>query len=416
MIKSARLTAFEILYKIFSDSAYSHIALDMALKTVVEDKAFISALVYGVVERKITLDFFIDKYVKSKLKPKIRLILRIGAYQILFMERVPSGIAIHESVKLARDIKQDYYAGFINAVLHNIDNDRQIPDDLSVKYSVPENLISMWRKQYSEDTVKEFLPCVNGRPPIFAVPNTQYLNADQLLYELKCEGIDGEIIDNTVMLTSTFVPGESIAFHNGLFYIEDLSSYKCAAALKALPGETVLDVCSAPGGKAFTIACAMKNQGRLLCFDLYEHRIKLIDDSAKRLGLDIIETSINDATQYNPNIPKADRVLCDVPCSGFGIIRRKPEIRYKELDSVKKLPELQLNILTVSSSYLKDFGTLIYSTCTLNKKENEKVVDAFLSENSGYLLEREKTFFPSSNSGDGFYYAVIKKDKNERGY
>lgn len=412
-MKNSRLIAFETLYKIFYEGSYSNIVLDRVLDDVKRDKAFISALVYGVCERCITLDYFINKYIGDKrLKPKIRLILRLGAYQLLFMDKVPSGAAINESVELAKEIKQDYYTKMINAVLHKIDADRQIPDDLHIKYSVPENLINMWIKQYGKEKVKEFLPCVNGRPPVFAVANSLYADADELLYELMCEDIYGEIYDGTVAITSRFDLKKSKAFKNGLFYIEDLSSYQCAKALGAAPGETVLDMCSAPGGKAFSIAQDMKNKGSLHCFDLYEHRLNLINESAHRLGFDIIQTSVNDAEIYNKDIPAADRILCDVVCSGFGIIRRKPEIRYKELDSIKNLPEIQLNILTVSSKYLKKGGTIVYSTCTLNKKENENVVKAFLNCNSGFSLEKEKTVFPTENGGDGFYYAVIKRNEN----
>lgn len=412
-MKSSRLVAFEALHKIFYDSSYSNIALDSALSNVTEEKAFISALVYGVVERKLTLDYFINKYITSKPKPKIMTILILGAYQLLFMDKIPSSAAINESVKLAKEIKQDYYSKLVNAVLHKIDDDRNIPDDLSVKYSVPENLINMWKKQYGDDVTEQFLPFVNGRPPIFAVPNTKYVDdADELLYELECDGISGEVVDGLVMITSAFDLGVSKAFINGLFHIEDMSSYKCACALQAREGDVVLDMCSAPGGKACTIAQKMNNNGIVNCYDLHAHRLKLIDDTAKRLGIEIIKTAVNDATVFNGEIPKADRILCDVPCSGFGIIRRKPEIRYKTLDSVKELPNLQLKILTASSMYLKSGGVIVYSTCTLNKKENERVVESFLSANSNFKITEEKTIFPSEYGGDGFYYAVLKKNEN----
>lgn len=413
MIKNSRLIAFETLYKIFCEGSYSNIVLDSAIENVTDDKAFISALVYGVCERCITLDYFIDKYIgKTHLKPKIRIILRLGAYQLLFMDKIPARAAINESVKLAKEIKQDYYAKLINAVLHKIDDDREIPEDLHIKYSIPRNLMNMWIKQYGREMVESFLPCVNGRPPVFAVPNTLYLDEEELLYELMCDDIYGEVCGNTVSITSRFDLKKSKAFKNGLFYIEDLSSYECAKALNAKPGETVLDMCSAPGGKAFGIALDMKNSGDLYCFDLYEQRLNLINESAKRLGIGIIKTDVNDACVYNENIPKADKILCDVVCSGFGIIRRKPEIRYKELDSVKDLPDIQLNILSTSSRYLKNGGTIVYSTCTLNKKENENVVRAFLKENSDFILKEEKTVFPSQNGGDGFYYAVMIKNEN----
>ncbi len=412
-MKSARLIAFETLYKIFFDSAYSNIALDNAVKDIEHDKAFIYALVYGVVERRITLDYFINKYVSSRPKPKIMTILRLGAYQLLFMDKVPSGAAINESVRLVKEIRQDYYTPLVNAVLHKIDCDRIIPEnDLSVKYSVPENLINMWMKQYGRKVVEGFLPCINDRPPVFAIPNTLFVDADELLYELACEKIDGEIIENTVMITSPFDLNKCRSFQNGLFHIEDLSSYECACALNAQEGETVLDVCSAPGGKAFTIAELMKNKGEIYAFDLYEHRVKQIVDGAERLGISIIKAEVSDALVYNANNPKADKILCDVPCSGFGIIRRKPEIRYKELDSIADLPKIQLSILETSSGYLKNGGRLIYSTCTLNKKENEKVVNAFLDKNSNFILEEEKTSFPTKFGGDGFYRAVLIKNED----
>ena len=409
-MKSSRLIAFETLYKILQDNSYSNLAVDNALKDVNDDKAFISALVYGVVERKLTLDYFIDKYVSSPPKPKIMTILRLGAYQLLFMDKVPASAAVNESVKLTYDINQGYYSKLVNAVLHKIDKDRVFPDSLSIKYSVPEHLINMWIKQYGSETVESFLPSLNDRPPIFAVPNSLYVDADELCYELLSENIDCEVFNDVVLIHSSFDLSKSKSFENGLFYIEDFSSYSCAKALGAKKGDTVLDVCSAPGGKAFTIAQSMENNGKLLAFDLHSHRVELIKSSAVRLGLSIIDAQVNDALIYNGNIQKADKVICDVPCSGFGIVRRKPEIRYKELDSIKDLPAVQLKILTVSAKYLKSGGRLIYSTCTLNKKENEKVVAAFLAENSNFSLDYEKTIYPSKNGGDGFYYAVINKD------
>lgn len=409
-MKSSRLIAFETLHKIFYDSTYSNLAVDNALKDVDKDKAFISALVYGVVERKITLDYYINKYLTAKPKPKIMTVLRLGAYQLLFMDKVPSSAAINESVKLTRDIKQDYYSKLVNAVLHKIDSNREELDNPSIKYSVPECLINMWNKQYGADTVNEFLPALNERPPIYAIPNRQFVDAGELCYELLEEGVDCEVLEEVVLIHSSIDFNSSRAYKNGLFYIEDLSSYHCAKALQAKPGETVIDFCSAPGGKAFTIAQDMENNGRLYAFDLYEHRAELVKKSAERLELNVIISGVNDASAYSDTIPEADRILCDVPCSGFGIVRRKPEIRYKNLDSIKDLPEIQLNILKTSAMYLKDGGRIIYSTCTLNKKENEKVVSAFLNEHSGFSLEYDKTIFPSANGGDGFYFAVLTKN------
>lgn len=409
MKKSARLIAFETLYKIFQKDSYSNLAVDAALSGLTEDKAFITALVYGVIERKLTLDYFLHQHVHGKVKPKVQIILRMGVYQLLFMEKVPAAAAIHESVELAKEIKQEYYCPLINAVLHKVDKNRAMPDDLSVRYSVPEHLLSMWKKAYGAETVEQFLPYVNGRAPLFAVPNHLYVNADTLLYELHCEGLAGEIIDDVVRITDSLHFDTCKAFNRGLFHVQDLSCYRCCKALDVQEGNVVLDVCAAPGGKSFTLASLMKNNGKILAFDLHAHRVQLIAQGAARMNFSCIESSVRDAAVFTPDLPPADRILCDVPCSGFGIIRRKPEIRYKELDTIKELPAMQLQILTVSARYLKQGGRMVYSTCTLNKRENEKVVQAFLENSTNYRMLEEKTFFPSEVGTDGFYYAVLER-------
>ncbi len=412
-MKKSRLIAFEILYDVLKNDAYSNLALDKALKNNnLSDKAFISSLVYGVIERKITLDYLIGNYLERKAKPKVQILLYLGAYQLYFMEKVPNSAAINETVELSKEVGVSYYKNLINAVLHKIDDNRidlNAIDDLSVKYSCPFHLINMWRKMYGETKTLQILNSINEKPPVFAVPNSIYVNCDELLYELNNCSIQGEIIDNIVMITSNFDLKKCKAFKDGLFHIEDLSSYKCACALNPSENDAVLDICSAPGGKAFTLAEKMNNKGTVYAFDLYDHRVNLISEGADRLGLKNINPQVNDACEFNKNIPAADKILCDVPCSGFGIIRRKPEIRYKDLDSIKSLPDIQYKILSTSSEYLKLNGRLIYSTCTLNKKENEKVVQKFLDNNKNFVLVEEKTFFPSHSGGDGFYYALMEK-------
>lgn len=409
MMKSSRLVAFECLHKIFTDNAYSNIELDSVLEKQDSDKPFISALVYGVIERKITLDWHIYQHLKNKPKSKVLTILRIGAFQLLFMDKVPSSAAINESVQLCKEIKQDYYVALVNAVLHKIDDNRQIPDDLSIRYSVPNNLIKMWQKAYSKEVVDEFLPYVNGKPPLFIVPNTTIIRENQLINELKNEGVFAEVSSGVLRVNSPLNVTKSHAFQKGYFHVQDWSSYQCCKALNPLSGETVLDVCAAPGGKSYTMAALMGDRGSVISMDLHENRVKLIKDGAKRLKLNSIESFVNDALLYNENLPMADKILCDVPCSGFGILRRKPEIRYKSLDSIKGLPEIQLKILTVSASYLKQNGCLVYSTCTLNKRENERVVEAFLKTRDDFVLIDEKTTFPTENGGDGFYWALLER-------
>lgn len=409
-MKNSRLASFDILYDILKNEAYSNIAVDKGLAEVdSKDRGFTSRLVYGVVERKLTLDYFIDKFLTSKAKPKIKILLYIGAYQILFMDKIPDAVAVYETVEIADLIGLSYYKRLINAVLHKIidcKSEFDETDDLSIKYSCPPHLINMWKKMYGEEKTLVTLQAINNRPPVFAIPNRKFVDEGELQYELLDNGVDCEVYGDVVKINSSFDLSNIKAFKDGLFYIEDYSSFSCAKALDCTNGETVLDVCAAPGGKTFTMAQSGAN---VYAFDLYEHRVALIKKSAERLELYNIKSSVNDALVYNENIPFADKILCDVPCSGFGIIRRKPEIRYKNLDDIKGLPQIQYNILNTSSKYLKNNGRIIYSTCTLNKKENEKVVEKFLNNNTNFKLINEITVFPSENSGDGFFYAIMEK-------
>lgn len=412
-MKNARLSAFDMLYDIIYGGAYSNIVLEKGLKAVEsKDKSFVSRLVYGVIERRLSLDYAINKFLNGKTKPKVKMLLYIGAYQVLYMDKIPDAVAVYETVSLCDNIGLSYYKKLINAVLHKIidyKTEFDVIDDLSIKYSCPQHLINMWTKMYGEDNVLDILESINNRPPVFAIPNSKYVDAEELYYELFSAGIDCEIFNDVVKINSSFDLSQLKAFNDGLFYIEDYSSYSCAKALEAEPDDVVLDLCSAPGGKAFTIA---QSGATVYAYDIYEHRVELIKKSAQRLGLNNIITGINDALIYNANIPFADRIICDVPCSGFGIIRRKPEIRYKNLDDIKELPQIQYNILFTSSRYLKSGGVIIYSTCTLNKKENEQVVDHFLNDNTDFSLVESKTVFPTKNGGDGFFYSILKK-KND---
>lgn len=408
---NARQAAFETLYKVCYDNAYSNIAADSILSELSEGRAFAARLVYGVLERLITLDYLIDKFC-DKPKPKLRTILRLGAYQLYFMDKVTSAAAIDESVKLAKSNGLQYYSSFVNAVLHKVDCNRIDIDslsDLSVKYSVPNNLIRMWNKAYGKEKVFDFLPNLNGAPPIFAVPNVNKTNVDSLNSLLLQEGVKCTVCGSIVKITSTSDITGLKSFKEGLFHVQDISCIKAVNALKINEGDTVFDFCAAPGGKSFIASYSAGRLGKVFSFDLHKNRVKLIENSIERLGLHNVEARINDAAVFDSSLGEADKIICDVPCSGFGISRRKPEIRYKELDSVKELPKTQYDILCTSSKYLKHSGRLLYSTCTLNKKENENVVNAFLSNNKGFDICEMKTFFPGEDDGDGFFYCVIER-------
>lgn len=410
---SSRQIAFETLYGVLYDNAYSNIELDKMLSCIDEGKAFASRLVYGVIERKITLDYIIEKYCK-KSKPKVKTILRMGTYQIYFMDKVPASAAVNESVKLAKDNGLSFYSGMINAVLHNIANniiDINSIDDLSIRYSIPQSLINMLSKAYTQDRVKSFLPYINENAPVFAVPNYIKTDAVGLVSLLKNESINAKVLNDVVIIKTGCNITELDAYKKGLFHIQDLSCFNAVKALDIKAGETVLDVCAAPGGKSFTAASLSRNNAKIYSLDIHKHRVELIKKGAERLGYSSVTADINDACEFNENLPECDKIICDVPCSGFGIIRRKPEIKYKDLDSIKELPDLQFKILDASSKYLKKNGRLLYSTCTLNKRENEKVVESFLDQNSGFVKISEKTVFPGENGADGFYYCVIERVK-----
>ncbi|MBQ8028718.1 MAG: 16S rRNA (cytosine(967)-C(5))-methyltransferase RsmB [Clostridia bacterium] len=434
MNKTARQTAFEILLRMEKDGAFSNLTIDSVLSTSkldTRDKAFVSALVYGTSEKKLTLDYQLSQYLLNpinKLKKDVLVILRLSAYQIFFMDKVPSSAAVNEGVNLARNNKMAFAASMINAVLRKCVNNGLVYDEdlnenelLSVKYSVPLWLVNKWIKEYGCYETENLLMAFSKKAETIIRVNTLKTTADELKLMLEKFGIKSEFcsVENSLILNLGGMSIEELdLYKKGYFHVQDIASQLCAEAVCATENKTVFDLCSAPGGKAFTIAQHMKNSGKIFCFDLYEHRVRLIADGAKRLGIDIINAVVGDACLFNDTLPEADIVLCDVPCSGFGIIRRKPEIRYKDPDSVKGLPSLQLEILENGSKYVKDGGRLIYSTCTLNKGENEKVCLKFLERNPEFSSvkplkrisdETMVTLMPHKNNSDGFFIAAFER-------
>lgn len=437
-MKTARQTAFEILNKIQRDNSYSNLALDAVLeKTQAEadDKRLISALVYGVAERMITLDYQLSLYLSQplkKLKPQVLTILRLGAYQILFMDKIPASAAVNESVKLAKNNQAQFASGLVNAVLRKIDkNGLKLPDEKaekyrSVKYSCPQWLIDMWDKAYGNENTDKLLEASFGAVGTVLRVNTLKTDCDDLIKKLKEEGFEAKLCDetdNAVAVEKSGAIHKTKCYSYGLFHVQDTASQLCCAALGVKENDTVLDICSAPGGKSFTLAEMMNNTGRIISCDVYEHRLKLIENGASRLGISNIKVMKNDGSVFNPDIPKADKILCDVPCAGLGVIRKKPEIRYKESAQVDKLPELQYSILCTSASYLKQNGVLVYSTCSLNPDENENIINRFLSEHPDFRSERVLpelprygdntdyiSLMPHLHNCDGFFIAKLIKN------
>lgn len=421
---NARKAALEVLIKMEKDKAYSNLTLENYNKLSLldtRDRAFVSALVYGVTERLITLDYQLNLYLNkpaSKLKSDVRNLLRMGAYQILFMDKIPVSAAVNESVKIAKE-KCSYASSLVNAVLHKItDRGLVLPENtdstdyLSIKYSCPEWLINKWNKDYGSENTIGILDSSFGGDAITIRVNTTATTTEQLLKTLREENVtcdEGEL-ENSIEIKSLPCSIDILeSFKNGLFHVQDKASQICALTVKVQEGETVFDLCSAPGGKTFTISQEMNNTGKILAFDIYEKRTKLISDGAERLKLTNIHAMQGDASVFNESIGKADCVLCDVPCSGLGIIRQKPEVKYKNPDEMKSLPELQLKILKNGSEYVKPNGRLIYSTCSLSKSENEKVCDRFLKDTDDFIKISYKTLMPHIDNCDGFFVAEFQR-------
>ncbi len=434
-MKSARQTAFEILNKIQRDNAYSNLALDTALeKTEIEnkDKRFVSALVYGVTERRITLDYNLSLYLSQplkKLKPQVLTALRLGAYQILFMDKIPNSAAVNESVKLVKKNGAAFASGLVNAVLHKISNNGLTDDgSMNVKYSAPEWLCKMWSESYGTENAEKILEASFGPVDVSLRVNTTKTTAEKLCSILSDEGFECEIngiVDGALTVKNGGAVHKTNAYSDGLFHVQDIASQLCCKALGANENETVIDICAAPGGKSFTIAETMNNSGNVISCDIYKHRLKLIEDGAKRLGLSNIKAVENDGSAFNSELPLADKILCDVPCSGLGVIRKKPEIRFKKSDEVDKLSDLQYSILCISSRYLKIGGKLVYSTCSLNPEENENVIKRFLAEHDDFrsvrVLPEVKryaddtdylTLMPHIHGSDGFFISCVERVHN----
>ena len=430
-MKNARQVALDALNKINFKGGYSNIVVDNMINTASldsRDSAFATMLVYGVLERLITLDHIISKYSNiplSKIELSVLQILRLGIYQIICMDSVPDRAAVSESVELSKYVKKSKASGFINAVLRNCIRHKNTLLDfsevkntvqrLSLTYSCPLWLTKMWINDYGEDKTESFLKSSLGQAPTFARVNTLKTTVKELIESLSNEGIKAceHKFENCIILKNPSAAIKSDAFKEGMFHIQDLASQICVKYADIKPFSTVIDVCSAPGGKAFTAAQYMNDSGKLLAFDLHEKRVKLIREGAIRLGISCIEANVGDATVFNKKIPLVDTVLCDVVCSGLGVIRRKPETKYKNPQDIKRLPEIQLKILQNVSKYVKIGGNIIYSTCTVNRQENEGVVEAFLKENANftYADDEEKciTLFGNDNNSDGFFMCKCKR-------
>lgn len=437
-----RRTAVEVLLRVHRDGGYSQLVLDAALRKTAfapADRALVSRLFYGVLERRITLDFIIGSCATmplSRMHPTVRELLRTGVYQLIYMDRIPDAAAVYETVRLTRAMGQMKAAGFVNAVLREVLRRKEksalfdaLPSGTegeAIRCSVPAEWIDRWKAQYGDSLTAGLLDSLETPPPQSVRVNTLKISAADFRERLQNAGVPFTVPDDLPdgLQISTGFDWKSLAKveENWYYYQDTASQYDCLA-LAAQPGERIVDVCAAPGGKSFTLALMMQNRGEVLATDLYPKKCDMLARRAEALGLSCIQTMPRDAAAPLPDTLRGafDRVLCDAPCSGLGVIRRKPEIREKTVSDIAALPETQLNILCRAAEMVKPGGVLQYSTCTLNTAENEEVAAAFLEkhpefmprvlpltacfEKAGLPPSHQITLFPHLHDTDGFFIA-----------
>lgn len=423
---TARELAINILYKIENGESYSNIEIDKEFsKSDLEpiDKALASELVYGVLTWKITLDEIIQRYSSIKLKKIsawILNILRIGIYQIVFLDRIPESAAVNESVKLARKYGHEASTRFTNAILRKIEKNEmeKLVDYLSTKVLMEDELISiitshpLWLvnellKEYDKKFLTALLNANNIKPCITLRANSLKTKRDELVKLLELKGFEctaGKLKDSIYVKRMN-------DFTNQLYTVQDEAAQLAALKLNPLPGETVLDACAAPGGKTTYLAELMQNNGEIDAWDIHSHRVELIKELANKLGINIIHAVQKDASEYTASLDKYyDKILLDVPCTGIGVIRKKPDIKWtRKPEDMEELLIIQEKILNTCSNYLKNGGKLVYSTCTIFEKENRLQVEKFLQKHTEFTLIEELKLYPHVDNTDGFYIAVLER-------
>lgn len=423
-MSNARKIALRALLEV-RGQAYSNITLNKFLNETdlsAADRALATAVFYGVLDRTITLDFVLGDYIKTPLKkvqPIALEVLRIALYQIMFMDKIPDSAAVNEAVKLVKYSKQKHLSGFVNGVLRNILRDEvTLPDgkdvhSLSIKYSCPEWIINSFVNDYGIENAIQLLECSLQAPPVTLRVNTLKTDEASLADKLSLEGINTQAasLGGALEVVGSIDVTKSKAYRDGLFHVQDTASQTAVSILNPSENESVLDICAAPGGKTFTMAQYMKNTGKIIACDLHQKRVELISKGAKRLGIDNVVVQQNDATIKSEALDKFDAILCDVPCSGLGVIRRKPEIKYKDISEYADITLIQSKILENATSYLKQNGRILYSTCTLRRCENEGVIQGFLDKHPQYELKYQHTFMPHVDKTDGFYCALLQKSR-----
>ena len=436
---SGREAALAALERCRREGAWSGEVIDRVIKKYSlprREAALASRLCLGVLQNSTFCDYYIDYYRKggSKLEPKLRDILRLGVYQLLFLDKIPESAAVNESVSISKKIGYSRASGLVNAVLRRVaENKNSLPEIpgkggaeyLSIKYSHPQWLCQRIIEEKGYDFAEQFL-CENNNPsPLNIQVNRLKISVPDYEKMLSDAGIEFETLrypEGCLELKGgsvTALPG----FEEGLFYVQDRAARTAAEIAGAEAGMKVLDACAAPGGKSFASAISMKNEGEITSCDLLEKKLKLINEGAERLGINIIKTEARDGRKFEPEFEDSfDLIIADVPCSGLGVIGKKPEIRQKSAEEIAGLPVIQRDILNNLSKYLKPGGIIIYSTCTVLKCENEDIVQSFLKDNDNFeavdfiagnvsSVDGMYTFWPNTDKCDGFFAAKMRRIK-----
>ena len=434
----ARETALNALIACRKEGAWSNGVLKEYIhrdRLDSRDAALAARLCYGVLQNRNKLDFYLKQLLTGKLKdlhPVVHDILHLGLYQIYEMDKIPESAAVNESVDLAKKYckKQRFAPGLVNGVLRNAVKTKgtlKEPASLEDRYSHPWELIKLLRDYVGKDRIEMMLKANNEAPSTTVQVNTLRINTEELRIRLEAEGVTARPHDwmtDCLVLSGTGDLEKLASFKEGLFYVQDPAA-KLSVLCAELPEEELrmMDCCSAPGGKSFAAAMATAGKAHITSCDVHEHKVGLIQKGAERLGIENITARLQNAAEYVAQWDGAmDAIICDVPCSGYGIIRKKPDIRYKNPADMADLPELQLQILKNQARYVKPGGVLIYSTCTLLRAENEGVVEAFLKDNDAFMLEplplpdvfhRNETgmlaLVPGQYDTDGFFIARMRR-------
>ena len=432
---SARETALNALIACRKEAAWSNGVLKEYIQRDGLDRrdaALAARLCYGVLQNRQRLDFYLAQLLTGKVKdlhPAVRDILHLGLYQLYELDKIPASAAVNESVALAKKYckKQSYAPGLINALLRKADQTKgslKEPKSYVDKYSHPQKLVDLLKENVGKEHLEAMLAADNEAPQTVIQVNTRKTTAVALLQILAEEGIEAQFhgwMPDALVLSGTGNLEKLPSFRDGLFYVQDPAAKLSVLCAEIPAGANVLDCCAAPGGKSF--AAAVAGAGSITSCDIHPHKIGLIGNGAKRLGIGNLTAKLQNAAEFLPEWENAfDAVICDVPCSGYGIIRKKPDIRDKDPDTMLELPRLQLQILKNQARYVKPGGVLLYSTCTVLRRENEDVVVAFLAENSDYFLEKLPlpdnfppnttgmlTLVPGQFDTDGFFIARLRR-------